>query len=397
LLYNKRIKMGNPLDYIKSERVVELAKKLISIPSTTNHEHILSDWYSEFFKELGLETRRLPVADSGDTIVSILEGPKDKPTMMLNFHIDTFDVFNNWETDPFTPTIKGDRLYGLGSHDMKGGAACALAAVEAIVKSGVKLGGRLIISGTTDEENWSRGAHELIKSGVLRGCEYCLVPEPNASGTLTIGERGRHVFHLKFHGHSVSAAYSGGVNAVVEAAKAVKAFSDIPPTELGWSDEFEMGGSLCVTGIQGGGTMIYVPELADVWVDRHILPGQTRDWAADQLRRVLATTGMSGQYELTWDERPTPAPTSFLVPKDGLLVQTVKAHMEREHEGPVKFVIARSVADTNHIAVHGGVPTLICGPSGGNTCEANEWVDIKSLVPTARVLCKSTLDLLGPG
>ena len=71
--------------------------------------------------------------------------------------------------------------------------------------------------------------------------------------------------------------------------------------------------------------------------------------------------------------------------------------MEGEHGGPVKLVIARSVADTNHIAVHGGVPTLICGPSGGNTCEANEWVNIKSLTPTARVLCKSTLDLLGPG
>jgi len=314
---------------------------------------------------------------------------------MLNFHIDTFDVFHDWDADPFKPIVKGDRLYGLGSHDMKGGAACALAALEAVVKSGVKLGGRLIISGTTDEENWSRGAHELIKSGVLRGCEYCLVPEPNAPGTLTIGERGRHVFHLKFHGHSVSAAYNGGVNAVVEASKAVKAIADIPPMELGWSDEFDMGGSLCVTGIQGGGTMIYVPELADVWVDRHILPGQTRDWAIDQLKRVITTTEMKGHYELTWDERPTPAPTSFLVPKDSRFVQTVKANMEREHGGSVKFVIARSVADTNHIAVYGGVPTLICGPSGGNTCEANEWVNINSLVPTSRVLCKSTLDLLG--
>ncbi|HIH88382.1 TPA: hypothetical protein HA344_04125, partial [Candidatus Bathyarchaeota archaeon] len=61
----------------------------------------------------------------------------------------------------------------------------------------------------------------------------------------------------------------------------------------------------------------------------------------------------------------------------------------------VKHVLARSVADTNHIAGHGGVPTLICGPTGGNTCEANEWVDVESLLPTARVLTRSVLDLLG--
>jgi succinyl-diaminopimelate desuccinylase len=385
----------DPLNIIKSERVLELTKRLVSIPSTTNHEHDLSDWYSNFFSDLGLKTTRLPVVESGDTVVGVLEGSKDRPSMMLNFHVDTFDVFKDWDTDPFIPKIVGNRLYGLGAHDMKGGAACVLAAVEAIVKSGVDLGGSLIVSGTTDEENWSRGAHELIKSGVLKGCEYCLVPEPNNFGTLTIGERGRHVFHLRFHGHAISAAYGGGVNAVLEAAKAVYALSNIPQSELGWSREFSMGGSLCVTGLHGGGTMIYVPELADVWVDRHILPGQTREWAADQIRRILNESSLNGRYDLAWDERPTPAPTSFLVPKDSRLVQTVKKNMENECSCSVKLVIARSVADTNHIAVYGGVPTLICGPSGGNTCEANEWVDIESLLPTTRILCKSTLDLLG--
>jgi len=52
-----------------------------------------------------------------------------------------------------------------------------------------------------------------------------------------------------------------------------------------------------------------------------------------------------------------------------------------------------SVADTNHIAVYGGVPTIIMGPTGGNTCEANEWVDKDSLPQVSRTILGTVLDL----
>ena len=141
--------------------------------------------------------------------------------------------------------------------------------------------------------------------------------------------------------------------------------------------------------------MIYVPELAEVWIDRHILPGQTVEWAANQIRAVVEKVGIEGSYDLKWDERPTPAPASFIVPRDSRLVQVVTKNLEKETGWMVKHVLARSVADTNHFAVHGIVPTLICGPTGGNTCEANEWVDTSSLGPISRVYIRSLIDLLG--
>ena len=387
--------MTDPLSLLKKERIVELVKKMVSIPSTTNKEGAMSEWTFEKLKGFGLDVRRLPVEESGDTVVGWLDAPRKGPSMMLNFHMDTFDAFRGWDTEPFKPVVKKGRIYGLGAHDMKGGGACLIAAVEAIVESGVKLGGKLLVSGTSDEENWSRGAHVLIKGGYLKGCDYCLVPEPVAAGTLTIGERGRHVFHLTFHGESVSAAYDKGVNAVVDASKAAVALAGLGKAELGFNDEFQLGGSLCIIGLHGGGTMIYVPELAELWIDRHVLPGQTAEWAAKQIMAVVDGAGIEGNYDLKWDERPTPAPPSFIVPKDSNLVQTVTRNLEQETGWRVKHVLARSVADTNHIAGHGGVPTLICGPTGGNTCEANEWVDVESLLPTARVLTRSVLDLLG--
>lgn len=387
--------MNDPLSLLKKNRIVELVKEMVSIPSTTNKEGAMSDWTYEKLIGLGFTVKRLQVEESGDTIVGWLEGSSKGQTMMLNFHMDTFDAFRGWDTDPFKPVVKRGRIYGLGAHDMKGGGACVMAGVEAIVESGFKLGGRLIVSGTSDEENWSRGAHALIKGGYLKGCDYCLVPEPSAVETLTIGERGRHVFHLTFHGESVSAAYDKGVNAVVDASKAAIALANLGKAELGYNEEFQLGGSLCIIGLHGGGTMIYVPELAELWIDRHVLPGQTVGWAAKQIREVVDSANVDGSYDLKWDERPTPAPPSFIVPKDSNFVKTVTKNLEEETGWRVRHVLASSVADTNHIAAHGGVPTLICGPTGGNTCEANEWVDVDSLLPISRVLTRSVLDLLG--
>ena len=388
--------MSNPYDFINETRLLELAKNLISIPSVTNKEHIISDWLFDYFNALGLEgVVRFPVEDSGDTIAGWIDGPSDGPILMFNFHMDTFDAFEGWETEPFKPTQKEGRLYGVGSHDMKGGASCLLGAVEALINSDVTLGGSLLVTATSDEENWSRGAHAIINAGLLDNCNFNMVPEPSLFGKITIGQRGRHVFHITFQGKTVHAAYGGGVNAVVEAAKVVASISEPGVIDLGYNEEFGMSGSLAVIGLQGGGTLILVPELADVYIDRHILPGETVEEAAEQIRSAIDRAEIKGSYEISWDERPTPAPTSFIVPQDSAFVKTLKKNLEREINQDVSFVLGRSVADTNHFAVHGGVPTLILGPTGGNTCEANEYVDISSLVPVARTYVRSALDLLG--
>ncbi|TRO62431.1 M20 family peptidase [Candidatus Bathyarchaeota archaeon] len=385
----------NPLDIISDQRVVELTKTLVGIPSETGKEQAIADWMINFFEELGLsQITRLPVEDAGDTVYAVLEGG-DGPKMMLNFHIDTFDAFEGWDTPPFKVVEKDRRLIGLGAHDMKGGAACALAALEAIVKSGAKLGGDLIVSGTSDEEYWSRGVHELIKTGILKDCKYCIVPEPSAYATILIGQNGRHVFKLRFYGSSVSAAYDEGINAIVDASKVIAEFEKHKPKGFGYLPEYDMRSNLCVTGFHSGGDKIYVPELAEVTIDRHIVPGQTVEEAAHQIHQIILDAGIKGRYELTWDERPTPAPTSYITPPDSLLVKTAKKNLEAELKHDIKLGLARSVADTNHIAVHGGVPTIIMGPTGGNTCEANEWVDIESLPQITKAITQTVIDLLG--
>jgi succinyl-diaminopimelate desuccinylase len=377
---------------LNQDRIAALAREIVAIPSVTNAEQAMSDYTASFLGSLGYTVTRLPVPESGDTIVATY-GTGDQ-AVMLNFHLDTFDVFAGWQTDPFEPVTVGDRLYGLGAHDMKGGAACVLAIAEAIVRSGVTLPGRVIISATSDEENWSRGAHVMIDSGLLDGCVAALVPEPAAAATLTVGQRGRHVFRVRFNGKTVHAAFGGGINAAADAARFVAAVEEPDHVDLGWSEPFGLAGTLNVIGIHSGGTMILVPEVADVWIDRHILPGETLAHARHQIETVLKEVVRHSTWELFVDERPTPAPGPYVVPESSSLVQAMRTAIAIEYDSPVTLVLGRSVADTSHIAFHGGIPTVICGPQGGNTCEANEWLDLPSLLPTARAMTRGMVSLL---
>ena len=136
--------MKHATDLIKQDRLVEVTRTLVEIPSVTGAEPSLADWVFDYFSSLGMdEVNRLPVEDAGDTIVSWLEGSQQGPGMLLLFHLDTFDVCDGWDTDPFKAVRDGNRLFGLGIHDMKAGGACILGALEAIIQSGTKLGGRL--------------------------------------------------------------------------------------------------------------------------------------------------------------------------------------------------------------------------------------------------------------
>jgi succinyl-diaminopimelate desuccinylase len=377
---------------LTQERLTEIAAQIVAVPSVTNHEQAMSDYTAHFLESLGFAVSRLPVPESGDTIVASM-GSGDQ-AVMLNFHLDTFAVFAGWETDPFIPTMVGNRMYGLGAHDMKGGAACVLAIAEALVQSTVALPGRVIISATSDEENWSRGAHVMLKSGLLHGCVAALVPEPANAGTLTIGQRGRHVFHVRFLGKTVHAAFGGGINAAADAARFVVAVEEPGAIDLGWSEQFGLAGTCNVIGIQSGGTMILVPEVADVWIDRHILPGETLAGAQFQLETILKTVVRHSQWELTVDERPTPAPGPYVVPPTSSLVTAMRSALQQEYNQEITLVLGRSVADTSHIAFHGGIPTVICGPQGGNTCEANEWLEVDSLLPTARAMVRGMVSLI---
>jgi acetylornithine deacetylase/succinyl-diaminopimelate desuccinylase-like protein len=110
---------------------------------------------------------------------------------------------------------------------------------------------------------------------------------------------------------------------------------------------------------------------------------------------VFFVKNIKSTVDIQWDNRPAPAPTAYLIPEDAVIVKEISRQILSEFNEPPIHVIGRSVNDASHFTVYGGIPTLIYGPQGGNTCKANEYLDVDSLVPTARIYLNTVLNILG--
>ena len=164
------------------ENSLKILKDLISfktISGENNNE--LIDYCDQILKKLGATSFR--TFDSNKKRVNLFatikaKKPNGVKPIILSGHTDTVPVSKSWSTDPFKATIKGDKLYGRGSCDMKGFIACTLA--FAPIYSKTDLNRDIHFSFTFDEETACLGAPILIRELEKRNIKdgICIVGEP---------------------------------------------------------------------------------------------------------------------------------------------------------------------------------------------------------------------------
>ncbi len=133
---------------------------------------------AEVFEQLGFSCELIPVSDSPKKMNLIATFGTGPGGLVLSGHTDTvpFDEAL-WQHDPLKLTEKGDRLYGLGSSDMKGFFAVVYAALEPLLKQELKFKQPLIILATADEESSMNGARALAKLGKPKA-RFAVIGEP---------------------------------------------------------------------------------------------------------------------------------------------------------------------------------------------------------------------------
>ncbi len=144
-----------------------------------------------------------------------------KSPIIFSGHTDVVPVSKGWSTDPFKATVKGDKLFGRGSCDMKGFIACVLAFAPTFSKS--NLNRDIHFSFTFDEETACIGAPILIKELKKRGFNkgICIVGEPTNMKIID-AHKGAYEYTTYFYGLAGhSSQPHKGVSAVEYAAKYV--------------------------------------------------------------------------------------------------------------------------------------------------------------------------------
>lgn len=194
-----------------TQEAVSLLQKLIATPSVSRDEAKAADIMQEAMESYGFTPTRV----GNNLWIKSEDWSENRPTLLLNAHIDTVKPVASWTRDPFAPTIEGDTLYGLGSNDCGGGLVSLLQVFRVLVSSKKTLPYNLVYLASCEEEvSGINGIRSVIDK--LPKIDVAIVGEPTGMQP-AVAEKGLMVIDMTAHGKSGHAARGEGINAIYEA------------------------------------------------------------------------------------------------------------------------------------------------------------------------------------
>ena len=323
-----------------------------------------------------------------------IDGARPGPHLAICGHLDTKpvgDAADEWRTDPFEPVIDGDRLYGLGSTDMKGACAAMILAGAAFQQVADRAAGSLSLIFTADEEYGSYyGAGYLTRQKAIEADEI-LLGEPAGVledwDAIRVVSRGVSGFRVVVKGtqtHSSISDQLPTVNAVEAMANVLVALRR--DLKLRYPEH-----PLCPTGptinlgvkTLGGVGYGVLPGHAEFWSDIRTIPGMTQEEMAEDIETALAEIRpLVPGAEVTWEFNPTLGwiTPSEVLPGDPMVTAVELAARDVLGEAPPLKAFPGGT-DAFPFHAQGGVPTLaafgpgLLPPAHG----PNEWISLRSL------------------
>jgi acetylornithine deacetylase len=400
------------LGRIQPDEVIDLARELVKIPSYTTDETPVAEFLHRFLQREGFESRLQEVDPGRFQTIARLPGAGGGPSLMFDGHIDIDPIPGGWVRDPWTPTIEGDRFYGAGIYNMKGGDAAMVMAAVAARRAGVRLRGDLWLACVVGELQGGVGTVHMLKSGIR--ADLAVVPEPYSTQNIITKHTGVVEFLVHVLGRSAHISRAEhGVNAISKAARAVQALEAL---RLRGTPDPDLPAlpRLLVGSIVGGrgrewelrGPNI-VPDVCSVFVDVRFPAGLTPASILADVRGALdavAAADPDFRYEIEWPARPErramrEVMPPLSVPVDHPLVRTVAANVRAIAglEPTIGAVPPYSYAGNDTAHLYGaGIPCCLYGPAGGyDEGRADRWTSVQQIVTCSRVFGGVIADLCG--
>jgi succinyl-diaminopimelate desuccinylase len=309
-----------------------------------------------------LEARDVPVRDgthNGLPVIAATVGPDAGPTVVLHGHLDVVPG----HAGQFVPRIEGDRLYGRGAYDMKGGLAAMMCATRDLAaQEGVRVH-FVCVSDEESDEAHERGSDYLVQRGYTG--DFAITGEPT---DLHIGVQAKGVLALRIQVAGKAAHGSTpwlGDNAIMKAVDVFRRIEAMSFTRES-SDLFDRP-SVSLGRILGGDAMNKVPDCCTIDVDIRFLPGQSANAILEEIE-ALPDTGVNVVFHRD------PAIVERENPYVRLLAESIPGVMPTD-----RISIGRDGASDIVSFLEAGTPGVEFGPTGAGHHGPDEWVSIQSL------------------
>lgn len=189
---------------------VSLLSHLIATPSVSRDERRAADIMEEELVRCGFTPQR--EANNVWAIGSCQR--EDRPTLLLNAHIDTVKPVASYTRNPYEPSLEDGTLYGLGSNDCGGGLVSLLQVFRELSASERCPYNLVYLASAEEEVSGKDGISRALP--LLPHIDVAIVGEPTGMQP-AVAEKGLMVVDITAHGKSGHAARNEGVNAIYEA------------------------------------------------------------------------------------------------------------------------------------------------------------------------------------
>lgn len=366
-----------------NNKALELTKQLISKQSISPKDAGCQDILITRLEKIGFKAEKLPIADVSN--VWARYGNKG-PLFVFLGHTDVVPPgpLDEWTSDPFTPTIRGDYLYGRGAADMKSALAAMVVACEEFLKDQPTLPFSIAFLITSDEEAAAlNGTRKVVDLLYQRGekIDYCLVGEPSSQQQLgdmiKIGRRGSLHGFLKIFGKQGHIAYPNEAeNPIHKCFKALQAL-----TEQDWDLEPNNhfpATSMQISNIHGGlGADNVIPGEVEVLFNFRFSTATTAEHLQQVVEAVLSKFQL--KHRLDWRLSGKPFLTG-----DGKLLTAIQKAIKTVTGLQPQLSTSGGTSDGRFIAPM-GAQVIEVGVSNASIHQIDECVAVADLEKLAQV------------
>ncbi len=221
-----------------------------------------------------------------------LKGIGGGRSLVLNGHLDIYELSEDWTRDPFAAALEDGKVYGAGIADMKAGTAAAAAAVRRIASSDQRLRGDVIFQGVSCHFEGGVGTRSLCAAGFVGDAAVDCEPSSN---TIGIAHRGAAYLKITTKGRQAHTTYKHlGVNAIETMEPILAGLRELESSLPYEPHPLLPGGPILNIGtIRGGTKHNQVPDRCTVTLDIRLLPSQdphdVKRQVEDMIERLRTT------------------------------------------------------------------------------------------------------------
>ena len=413
--------------HARRDSLVSLTQDLVRIPTLNppgTHYRDICDALDLRLRHAGFKTELIRAKDApGDSdaaprwnLVARREGTRAGDCVHFNSHHDVVEVGNGWTRDPFGAEIEGDRIYGRGTCDMKGGLAASIIAAEVFCDANPDFAGAIEISATADEESGGfGGVAYLAERGYFspERVQHVIIPEPLNKDRICLGHRGVWWAEIETKGRIAHGSMPFLGDCAVRHMGAVMArMEDVlfpalaaKRTQMPVVPDGAKQSTLNINSIHGGEPeqqkdytglpSACVPDCCKMVIDRRFLMEENLSDVRAELIDLLEELKSSREnfdYEIR--DMHTVIPT--MTAKNAPIVTSVgNAISQVLGKGP-DYVVSPGTYDQKHIDRIGKLKNCIAyGPGILDLAhQPDEWIGIGDMMDSAAVMALTLQDLL---